>query len=322
MKFWPGWGITLGLIFWSAFTVSAQWFNPQRPDGSLSAADSLAAFRPDSLDAAQFNRLESGAFSAQDTAKIKADSLKKLSSAQLFTQRKIFFAAHLGVGFQDLGGSEHFAADLDARTRARSGGGRVLQPYEPVHLYFPAGLMAAVRVLPYADAVLKTHSFWYQQSGLIGDSLSGPGQEEFFALQGHLAGLGMRLYIPSEILSARNFGPIYGEVVRYWDVMPAEIYTPHGSVKASRQALGSATEFQVGFLHELATPWTWGGALSFFVTNWASSKRWNEFLQVTASDRVNWGGNALQFRFFLYFNPLSNSPSQASNPSSIQPAKP
>lgn len=309
-----------GLILCSVDLASANWFNPNRPDGSLSAADSLAAFRPDSLAVGQINRLESG-IANRDTAKAKADSVKRLTSAQLFSQRTFYLALHAGVGFQDLNGRENFAVDLESRARNRLGGGRILQPYEPVPFYFPGGVLAGLRLFNYADAVFKTHSFWYKQSGLIGDSLSGTnGQEEFYALQGHLAGVGMRLYIPQEILSERNYGHIYLEVVRYWDIVPAEIYTAHGSAEANRSAAGSGTEFQAGFMHSLATRWTWGAALSFFSSNWESSTRWNELLQVTQGEAMQWGGNALQLRFFLFFNP-SLAPGLAEKPEA-QAAKP
>jgi hypothetical protein len=266
----------------------------------LSAADSLASFRPDSIDAQKFDAIENGR-NSKDTAKAKQDTAVLASSLKLFLNRKPYYAAHAGVGFLDLNGREHFVAALEARRVAKQG--KILQPYENVNLYFPAGFLAGMRVFDYLDILAKTDAFWYRQTALLGDSLNGPGTEEFYALQGQLLGLGLRLYIPQEILSARDHGHLYFEISRYFDLGATEIYSSYGSASAQWNPMGSTTEFQMGFMHSLDTRFTWSGALSFIHSSWVSNRTWNTILPNSGSQKVAWGGNALQMRFFLFWNP-------------------
>lgn len=276
------------------------WFAPNRPEGAVSSADSLASFRHDSLDAEKFRRIESGQ-SPKDTAKVKRDTAALASQLQQFLNRPPYFALHAGVGFLDLGGREHFITALETR-RQQTFRGRILQPYESVNLYFPAGLLAGIRVFPYADLVLKTHSFWLRQTALIGDSLNGAGQEEYYAVQGHLAGLGAKVYVPLEILSAQGHGQFYLQALPYWDLGASEIYGSHGSAKAKWNPTGSGFELQLGFLHGNDARFTWTAALSYLHTSWTSKTTWNQILPDPDPGAVHWGGNALQIQFFLFWN--------------------
>ncbi len=295
-------GLALGL--WAlALPVRSDenWFAPNRPAGAVSSADSLASFRNDSLDAQKFRQIESGQ-SPKDTGKTKVDTAARASQLQQFLNRPPYFAMHGGVGFLDLSGREHFITALETR-RQKTIRGRVLQPYESVNLYFPAGLLAGQRIFPYADLVLKTHSFWLRQTALIGDSINGAGQEEYYAIQGHLAGLGARVYVPLEILSAQGHGQLYVQAIPYWDLGASEMYGSHGSAKAEWSPAGSGFELQLGFMHGNDARFTWTAALSYLHTSWTSKTTWNQILPDPDKTAVKWGGNALQIQFFLFWNP-------------------
>jgi hypothetical protein len=300
----------IGLICFP-FQAHSQFFEPNRANRNLTPADSLAAFRPDSLDAGMIDRLESGR-TAKDSLEGKNDSLKLVSSLKSFDQRPPTYALHLGIGFLDLQSAALFESDLNAKlTSAR---GRLLQPYEPVHLYFPFGIEVGKRFFDYFDFIGKTHSFWYRQTGLYSDSALGRNQESFFVVQGHLAGFGGKLYIPKEMLSAKNRGLVYLQIMRFWDVVGNEVYTDRGSAKAEWSPLGSATEIQLGFSQVLDASWTWSAALTFFHAGWKSPTPWNEVLQVTNTEPAQWGGNALQLRFYLFWNPKPLPKMDSGNP--------
>jgi len=283
----------------------AQGFGTLSPGAGITPADSLPSFRPDSMDFEKIRQLENGR-SSQDTGKGKSDTAAQARKIRLFFDRPPYFALHAGIGFLDLQGRENFVRALEATRLAE--GDRILQPYESVTLNFPAGLLLGFRIAPYADLVLKTHSFWSTQSALLGDSLSGAGTEEYYAIQGHLGGLGIRLYVPQEILSVKNHGLIYLEAIRFWDLAAVEIYSNHGAAKAQWEPQGSAFELQFGFMHNLQSKLTWSAALSFIHSGWSSDRSWSDILPLNDTNSVHWGGNALQMRFFLFWNPMLNLP--------------
>src|SRR5690606_7512918 len=196
------------------------------------AADSLPAFKSDSAAADPFQKVEAGPSlwsSAPSTPPATPrDSLAAGDSAIMKLRvRYPAVAVYLGVDFMDLDAKEYFNTALNAR--ASDQGLRILQPYEAVHLAFPLGIQALLPVSGYLDVVIKTHSYWYQQKAILGDSASRHAGDATFAAQANLGGLGMRFYVPPPLLSVTGGLGLFAQGVVYWNLGRSELYSNRGS---------------------------------------------------------------------------------------------
>jgi hypothetical protein len=211
---------------------------------------------------------------------------------------------HGGVNLVDFDAQDEFEASL----RSRSGRDSldVLQAYEAVHIAAPVGIQALWPLLTWFDAVARTHSYWYKQTAVLrrrsaGTGASLPPTEEFFAVQAHLGGAGLRFYLPPDLLSVTGKLGLYVQGVYYWLLGGTELYTRHGSAPAEFDPAGSAWEIQLGFNQVVTRPWTISAGLGYMQQHFLSDRPWSAIL---ADDpppgEVEWGSAALQG--FLQFN--------------------
>lgn len=281
--------------------------------GAATPADSLAAFRPDSLKDEVIKSAESAPspFAGRATPKDSADSV-----AALLRGRRPALSIHAGINFLDLDAKEIFQAALEAR-RARDSL-VVLQPYEPVHLAFPIGIQAVIPVGPWFDLVAKTHSFWYQQTAVLGRGGRTSG-EESFAVQAHLGGAGLRYYIPPDLLSVTGSLGLFVQGVYYWLLGGGELYTTRGAVPAEFDPAGSAWEIQLGFNQAVKRSWGLTGSIGFLQQEYASERLWTDLVADKApAGKVTWGAGALQASFNLWYH--FGVTSQAAAPPAPVPA--
>lgn len=272
------------------------------PGGPATPADSLAVFRPDSIRDGAIRGVESAPspFARPRTA---ADSVDSVAAA--LRGRRPSLSVHLGVSFFDLDAKDLFASAV-ARRRAADTSLQVLQGYESVHLAFPAGVQALLPAGPWFDLVAKTLSYWYRQTAVLGRRapLNSETAEEQYALQAHLGGVGLRYYIPPDLLSVKGNLGLYVQGVYYWLLGGTEIYGSHGMAKAEFDPAGSAWEVQLGYNHAVRKSWSLSGSLGWLSQDYASDQAWTEVLPsaVAPAGKAHWGGGALQASFHLAYH--------------------
>lgn len=291
------------------------WTAPT-PTSPITPADSLPAFRPDSLKDEAVRSVESrpSPFAGRPTPKDSADSV-----AALLRGRRPAVSIHLGVNFIDLDAKRVFSDALQARMTRDSLS--LLQPYEPVHIAVPIGVQAIIPIGPWFDLVAKTHSYWYEQTAVLG-KLGVTQGEESFASQAHLGGIGLRYYMPPSLLSVTGKLGLYFQGVYYWLLGGGELYTNHGSAPAEFDPAGSAWEIQLGFNRSMTRTIGFTGSLGFLQQDYSSKKTWTELVVDRApAGNVHWGSGALQASFNLWYNfGIGNTPTASVPPATRTPA--
>src|SRR3984957_16056955 len=105
-------------------------------------ADSLPVFRQDSTKTALFQALEAG--KTQNDARSKAPSVAGAESLDVkLHHRHMFIGGTLSFAFADFSAQHLFTSHM---YYADGGDSTALQPYEPVALYFPVGLVVGFPV--------------------------------------------------------------------------------------------------------------------------------------------------------------------------------
>lgn len=287
---------------------TAGWTSPA---GAPTPADSLPAFRPDSLRDGAIRAVESAPspFARARTPRDSADSV-----AALLRGRRPGVAVHLGLNFLDLDAKEAFNAALQARMLRDSLS--ALQPYEPVHIAIPAGIQAMLPMGTHFDLLAKTHSYWYRQTAVLGRN-GGACCEESYAVQAHLGGAGIRYYIPPDLLSVSGQLGIYVQGVYYWLLGGGEIYTRHGSAPARFDPTGSAFEIQAGFNRAITRPIQFSGSLGYIQQDYASDREWSSLIATDPPPgKIRWSAGAIQASFSLWyhFGVSAGEPGQAGTP--------
>lgn len=318
----------LGTVLAAACLAMAARVRAQSP-----VADSLPAFKPDSLAQDPFRKVEAGPSpwtqvpaaapqSGKDSA-ARSDSL-----ASQLGRRRPALSVHLGVDFFDLDAKEDFSASLAALIKDRTEAGdtlKVLQGYDPVHLAFPIGLQAIVPVGSNLDLVLKTHSYWYRQKAILGHADSRHARDGWYAVQANLGGMGVRYYVPPSLLSVTGGLGLFVQGVVFWNLGGTEIYTPYGSAPARRDPLSSAYEIQFGVLQSVSGPWQLAGSIGFLQQDFTSARRWNEILAYAPPEgKVHWGSSAISASMNLWYRfgtGKTAEPLPAGSASAIAPSK-
>lgn len=278
--------------------VDSGWTSPA---AGPTSADSLPAFRTDSLKGDIVRGVESGStiLAAPRSARDSADSV-----TALLRGRRPTISLHGGVNLVDFAAQDDFEASLQSRILRDSL--EALQNYETVHIAFPVGVQVLWPVLPWFDAVFRTHSYWYKQTAVLRPRNAEPDAgynptEEYFAVQAHLGGAGLRFYIPPDLLSVSGQLGLFVQGVYYWLLGGAELYTKHGSAPAEFDPAGSAWEIQLGFNRVITRPWTISGGLGYMQQHFLSDRPWSAILADNPPPgRAEWGSAALQG--FLQFN--------------------
>ena len=267
-----------------------------------SAADSLPAFKQDSLKTATIRALEAGrsAMGASPAPTVgNADSLETK-----LRHRHPLIGLTGSFAFANLSARELFVNHMNADTSAS-----VLQPLDPVAIYFPVGLLGAFPVLPYLDLWLRTESFWNRSSGLSRDHASQSTKEYWYVMQGNLAGVGARYLIPVSLLSVNGQAGLYAAYTRFWSFGPTGLYSSHGSVRAKMNPAGVGSEIQVGFQQDFSKRWTWTGGLAYTTLSFESTSPWTKVIADAPATSANWTLSSLRLclQGFYQFG-TNNSP--------------
>lgn len=277
------------------------------------AADSLPAFKTDSAAVDPFRQVEAGPSPWSQSPAVAPATLADSLAAGDSTVRKLrtrlpALAGYLGVDFMDLDAKEVFNNSLNARASGQ--GLRVLQPYEAVHLAFPVGIQALLPVSGYLDLVAKTHSYWYEQKAILGDSASRHAGDARYAAQANLGGLGLRFYVPPTLLSVTGGLGIFAQGVAYWNLGRSELYSDHGAAPARFEASGSGYEIQFGIQKEVTGPWQLSGAIGFLKQDFTSREEWSEIIALSPPEgKAAWGSSAIQATLNLWYRFGFPSPS-------------
>jgi len=290
---------------------------------AASPADSLPAFKSDSASADRFRQLERGGFSSggiapsgasptvaqSDTGKVHFDSV-----TSMLRKRKLALTVYFGVDFFDFDGKEQFQNSLNTRI---SGDTTLstLQPYENVHLAFPLGLQINVPIQTYLDLVLKTHSYWYQQTAILGNKTTKAHvADESYNVQGNLGGLGLRYYLPPAFISVSGQMTLYAQTVWYWNLGNSEIYSNYGSASANFDPTGSGFEIQLGYLQPLTKAWQITNSLGFIHQSFDSDTEWKNVVEYAPqAGKAHWGSSGIQANISLEYhfgipNAVNSSP--------------
>jgi hypothetical protein len=283
-----------------------------------SQAESLPAFKSDSTGKDPFRAAESGlspfdkpateiVSPRPDSVTVKAvrkdsGAAKADSVTDLLRKRRPGISIYLGVDFIDFSAKEKFMAALNTRTTEDSLD--ALQKYEPVHLAFPLGIQAVLPIGTYLDLVAKTHSYWYQQSAILGNRITkAHAGDEWYAVQANLGGIGMRYCLPPGLLSVSGQLGMYTQGIWYWNLGQSEVYSPYGSARANFNPFGSGYEIQLGFQQAITKPWKLTGAIGFLHQEFESDRDWqNVIVRAPPPGKVNWGSSAIQANFNLWYH--------------------
>ncbi len=287
------------------------------------SADSLPAFKSDSASQDPFRQVESGRTpfggpAAQPGATgvpgapgspnvpVKADtsSAHNDSVTVKIRQRLPGLAIYAGVDFIDLSAKDLFARQVDSTNRRDSL--TLLQAYEPVHLAFPIGLQLQWPISDYLDWVAKTASYWYQQTAIVGKTVVGGASttsgSEFFAVQGNLAGTGLRYLIPPSLLSVKDQLGLYIQGLWYWNLGNSEIYTRYGSAPAQFDPAGSGFEVLLGFEQAVTKSWEISGTLGFVHQQFHTHTPWKNLLpDVAESGDAHWTISSMHAALLLWY---------------------
>ncbi len=277
-------------------------------------ADSLAAFRSDSASLSAIHSVEagnSGGPRRSAAGKASFDSLERK-----LEHRHIAIGFTAGISFTEHSAQDLFANHLD--TIANRDSLQILQPYDPVDLFFPVGLMVTVPLSRHLDLWVRTDHFWYTQSALAQGT--GPAQEFWFAVQAQLAGLGIRYLIPVTFLSVSGRPGLYVAYTQYWNFANTEMYAPTGSVRARTELAGAGYEIQAGFQQDFSRRWTVTGGLSFANFDFQSRQSWRAILPDAPDTPAEWQLRALRLTFqFLYQFKVERTSSPPASPPTDTP---
>ncbi len=274
------------------------------------SADSLPAFKPDSAVQDPFRKVEAGpspwSSRPADTGSIRpmsrSDSLaQKDSVTARLRHRHPAVSVYVGIDFIDLDAKEALGSVVAARVQKDSL--KILQGYDPVHLAFPLGFQAIYPVGAYLDLVVKTHSYWYKQTAVLGDKASNHVGDEWFAVQANLGGAGLRYYVPPSLLSVTGGLGLYAQGVLFWNLGNSEMYTPYGSAPARFDPFGSGYEFQFGIQQTLSGPWLLSGAIGFLHQDFKSGHSWSHIMILNPpAGEAHWASSAIQASLNLWYH--------------------
>ncbi len=317
------------------FSVAVQntWADP----AEMTREDSLAAgiidgiSVPDSVHANEVQKNLKNLPSAprnpygrhEQGAPIQSDSLSRRDSVNINREASqpylsLFFMA----AFNDFPERRLLAKELDSLARAQKKS--TLQAFEEVHIAFPVGLELGFPIGNYLDLFTKSHSFWYRQIAVLGDSISSPDFQ--YAVYGNLLGLGLRFYLPTQLISLNQYGDFHLAFTWFWDFGFSGIYSPWGEVKSNPvpQAIGNGYEVKLGYERSMWGAWRVLVAAGYSKLSLSSDQNWKSLIPSTGTnEKAEWDLKALQFTFqFSYpfqFSKLEKDVSPVSVPAASVP---
>ena len=259
------------------------------PVGAQAPADSLSpVFRSDSAQAGAIRQVEAGATSADTTrALAPGDSLfAKLK------RRGPYVGLSAGVSFAEHSARDRFTAAMNAQAAADSQ--RTLQRQDPVHVYFPVGLVFGVPVLPNFDLLLRSEHYRYRVTGLAQKGNDAP-TEFWYVNQGHLAGAGVKWLVPGSLLTVTGQPGLYLAYTHLWNFGHSGMRSPEGSLRARTTPGGAGFEIQAGFQQDFDKRWVLTGGLSFSRLAFESAGEWSNVVAGAAPGQADWTLTSMRF---------------------------
>jgi hypothetical protein len=172
----------------------------------------------------------------------------------------------------------------------------VLQQQDPVHVFFPGGLIVGIPILTHLDWILRTEHFYYRVAGLAQRN-NEQATEFWYVNQGHLAGTGGRWHIPVSFLTVNGEAGLYLGYTHYWSFGPTGIRSPDGSVAARFNPAGAGMEIQAGFQQNFEKRFTLTGGFSWSRLAFASDGAWTNVAPPSsvAGEKAEWTLTSMRF---------------------------
>jgi hypothetical protein len=258
--------------------------------GAQAVQDSLSpVFRSDSSQIEAIRKVEAGG-AAKDTARSLARGDSLLTKLK---RRGPYVGLSAGVAFTQHSARDLFTNQMNAEAAADSQ--RILQRQDPVHVFFPGGLLLGIPVTRHFDAQLRTQHFYYRVKGLAQKNNEAP-SEYWYSQQAHFAGLGLRWLVPGSLLTVNGKPGLYAAYTHFWSFGPTGMRSPHGSVRARTNPAGAGHEIQLGFQQDFDKRWALTGGLSYSRLTLASKADWTNLAPTaTGAGQAEWTMQSMRF---------------------------
>jgi hypothetical protein len=245
-------------------------------------ADSLSpVFRSDSSKAEAIRAVEAGG-AVRDTGR----SLARNDSLLIKLRRRgSYFGLSAGVAFAEHSAQDRFSTHMNSEAAAK--GQRILQRQDPVHVFFPGGLLLGIPVLTNFDAILRTEHFYYKITGLAQKDNDAP-TEFWYSQQAHLAGAGVRWLVPVSLLTVNGQPGLYATYTRFWNIGPTGMRSPDGSLSALTDLAGAGEEVQIGFQQDFDRRWALTFGLSWSRISLRSNADWSYVIPNAVPVQADW----------------------------------
>lgn len=257
------------------------------------------AFLEDSAKAGIIRSVEAGSADSDDsTADSIATAGRRDSLATKMFRRGPYLAVTAGGAFANHSARQLFANHMEAK--ATEADQRILQRQDPVHVFFPVGVLAGFPVLPYFDVWLRTEHFRYRVTGLAQRD-NEPADEYWYVNQAHLAGLGARWLVPVSLFTVNGKSGLYAAYTHFWSFGPTGMRVSGGSLAARGDPAGAGYEVQLGFQQDFDRRWAWIGGLAFSRLTFRSDADWDLILDTAPAEQAEWTLQSMRLVMqFLY----------------------
>jgi hypothetical protein len=258
---------------------------------SATDATSSPVFQSDSAKFDAIRDVEAG-----KTAVSKKDSGRTLarndSLVAKLKRRGPYVGLSAGLAFAEHSARDLFTAEMSSKASAK--GERILQKQDPVHVFFPVGLMLGYPVSRHFDAIVRTEHIYYRVTGLGQKDNEAP-TEYGYTQQAHFAGAGVRWLLPVSLLTVSGQPGLFLSYTHLWSFGPTGIRTSDGSVRAFTDPAGAGFEIQSGFQQDFDKRWILVGGLSFSRLALQSHGDWSNVAFNTGSGSAEWTITSMRF---------------------------
>lgn len=252
--------------------------------------DFSPVFASDSAKTGEIRAVEAGAPAAVDSARMRS-ATRRDSLAAKVARRGPYVGAWAGAAFGSHSARTRFSDHMASQAAAAGQG--VLQGQDPVHVFFPMGLIFGHPLTRHFDATLRTEHFYYRVSGLAQKENESP-TEFWYSNQAHLAGPGIRWLVPLSLISVDGRAGLYASYTHFWNFGPTGMRSRDGSLRARTKPEGAGYEIQLGFQQDFDRRWAYTAGLSFSRLSFGSDGDWSYVLP-TSSGPASWSLGSMRF---------------------------
>ena len=261
------------------------------PAAAQTASGDSPVFANDTAKTDAVRAVEAGGALADTTGRTTSGARRDSLEARL-ARRGPYVGVTAGAAFGQHSARERMAADFTAR--ATEAGERILQRQDPVHVLFPAGLVAGFPVARHFDVLLRTEHFRYRVTGLAQQD-NEPATEYSYTTQAHLAGLGARWLVPVSFLTVSGQPGLYLAYTHLWQVGPSGMRSGSGSLRAREAAAGAGFELAAGFQQDFSARFALTGALALSRLAFRSDGDWSNVAPTSAPEPAEWRLTSARF---------------------------